>query len=71
MVLDRQKSFQYKSKIEDTFIFYWELEAHIENHCKKASYKLYALENIRKFLTVRQAKALASSFVCSQFGYMV
>ena len=71
MVLDRQKSFQYKSKIEGTFIFSWELEAHIENHCKKASYKLYALENIRKFLTVMQAKALASSFVCSQFGYMV
>ena len=44
-------------------------EAHIENLCKKASYKLWALQRIRKFLTVKHAKTLASSFVSSQFNY--
>ena len=43
--------------------------AHIENLCKKASYKLWALQRIRKFLTVMQAKAFASSFVNSHFNY--
>ena len=79
----RKKSFQYKCKIEDTYIFSKDkvvllgmtidnkptFEAHIENLCKKASYKLWALQRIRKFLTVMQAKALASSFVNSQFNY--
>ena len=83
MVLGRKKRFQHKSKIEDTYIFSKDkvvllgiiidneltFEAHIDNLCKKASYKLWALQRIRKFLTVMQAKALASSFVNSQFNY--
>ena len=44
-------------------------EAHIENLCKKASYKLWALQRTRKLLTVIQAKTLASSFVNRQFNY--
>ena len=83
MVLGRKKRFQYKSKIEDTYIFSKDkvvllgitidnkltFEAHIENLCKKAFHKLWALQRIRKFLTVMQAKALASSFVNNQFNY--
>ena len=83
LVLRRTKSFQYKCKIEDTYIFSKDqvvllgitidnkltFEAHIENLCKKASCKLWVLQTIRKFLTVMKAKTLASSFVNSQFNY--
>ena len=44
-------------------------EALIENFCKRASYKLYVLPRIRKFLTVIQDKILGFSFVNSQFNY--
>ena len=33
---------------------------HIENLCKKASFKLHALRRIRKFLTVEKARILAN-----------
>ena len=83
MVLGGKKRFQYKSNIEYTFIFPKDkvvllgitidnrltFEAHIENFCNKVSYKLWALQRIRNFLTVMQAKALASSFLSSQFNY--
>ena len=42
---------------------------HIENLCKKASFKLHALRRIRKFLTVKKARILASAFINSQFNY--
>ena len=45
------------------------IEAHTENLCKKAPCKLWALQRIRKFVTVMQAQALASSFANSQFNY--
>ena len=45
------------------------IEAHTENLCEKAPYKLWTLQRIRKFVTVMQAQALASSFVNSQFNY--
>ena len=44
-------------------------EALIENLCKRASYKLYVLPRMRKFLTVIQDKILGFSFVNSQFNY--
>ena len=83
MVLGEKESFQYKCKIEDTYIFSKDkvfllgiifdnklaFEVHIENFCKKASFKLWNLQRMKKFLTVMQAKALASSFVNSQFNY--
>ena len=83
MVLGGKKGFQYKCKIESTYIFSKDkvvllgitvdnklaFEAHTENLFKKASYKLWALRRIRTFPTVMQAKALASSFVNSQFNY--
>ena len=83
MVIGGKQRFQYKCKIEYTYIFSKDkvvllgviidnkltFEAYIENLCKKASYKLSALQRIRKLLTVMQAKALASSFVNSQFKY--
>ena len=43
--------------------------AHIENLFKKVSYKLYALQRIRKFIIVMQAKTLTSFFVNNQFNY--
>ena len=42
---------------------------HIENLCKKASFKLHALCRIRKFLTVEKARVLANAFINSQFNY--
>ena len=41
---------------------------HIENLCKKASFKLHALRRIRKFLTLEKARTLADAFN-SQFNY--
>ena len=38
---------------------------HIENLCKKASYKLHALRRIRGYLTVEKARILANSFIDS------
>ena len=80
MVLGGKKVFQYKCKIEETYIFSKDkvvllgitidnkltLEAHIENLCKKVFYWLLALQRITKFLMVMQAKTLASSVVNSQ-----
>ena len=83
MVLGGKKSFQYKWKVEDTYIFSKDkvvllgitidkkltFEAHIENLRKKVSYKLWALQRIRKLHTTIRAKTMASSFVNSQFNY--
>ena len=42
---------------------------HINNLCRNASYKLYALRKIRKCLTQDQAKLLYNAFINSQFNY--
>ena len=42
---------------------------HINNLCRNANYKLYALRRIRKYLTRDQAKLLYSAFINSQFSY--
>ena len=42
---------------------------HIEDLCKKASYKLYALRRIRGYLTVKKARIIANAFIDSQFNY--
>ena len=42
---------------------------HINNLCRNASYKLYALRRIRKYLTQDQAKRLYNAFINSQFNY--
>ena len=42
---------------------------HINNLCRNASYKLYALPRIRKYLTLDQAKRLYNAFINSQFNY--
>ena len=44
-------------------------DAHIDKIQKTARFKLHALNRIRKFLTLEQAKLLANSFVNTQFGY--
>ena len=44
-------------------------DAHIDKLCKTARFKLHALRRIRDFLTLKQAKLLANSFVNTQFGY--
>ena len=43
---------------------------HIEDLCKKASYKLHALRRIRGYLTVEKARILANAFIDSQFNYV-
>ena len=42
---------------------------HIEDLCKKASYKLHALRRIRGYLTVEKARILAKGLIDSQFNY--
>ena len=44
---------------------------HIEELCKKASYKLHALRRIRGYLTVEKARILANAFIDSQFNYLL
>ena len=46
-----------------------QFKKHIDNLCRKASYKLHALRRIRNFLTVEKAKMLANAFINSQFNY--
>ena len=36
---------------------------HIDNLCKKVSFKLHALRRIRKFLTVEKTRILANAFI--------
>ena len=42
---------------------------HIEDLCKRASCKLYALRRIRGYLTVEKTRILANAFIDSQFNY--
>ena len=42
---------------------------HIEDLCKKASYKLHAFRRIREYLAVEKARILANAFIDSQFNY--
>ena len=44
-------------------------DAHVDKLCKTETFKIHALRRIRKFLTLKQAKLLANSFVNTQFGY--
>ena len=41
----------------------------IEDHCKKASYKLHAFRRIRGYLTIEKARVLANAFIDNQFNY--
>ena len=45
------------------------LNEYINNLCRHASYKLYALRRIRKYLTQHQAKLLYNAFINSQLNY--
>ena len=42
---------------------------HINELCRKASYKLHALQRIRRYLSVHKARLLANAFIDSQFNY--
>ena len=42
---------------------------HIEDLCKKASYKLHALRRIRGHFKVKKERILANAFIDSQFNY--
>ena len=42
---------------------------HIEDHCKKASYKIHVLRRIGGYLTVEKAMVLANPFIDCQFNY--
>ena len=42
---------------------------HTKNLCRTAQYKLHALRQIRKYLTLDKAKLLGNTFIDSQFNY--
>ena len=42
---------------------------HIDNLCRTASYKLHALQGIRKYQSLEKAKLLCNAFINSQFNY--
>ena len=42
---------------------------HIEDLCKKASYKLHTLRRIREYLTVEKPRILDNTFIDNQFNY--
>ena len=42
---------------------------HIEDLCKKTSYKLHVLRRIRRYLTAEKARILANAFIDCQFNY--
>ena len=42
---------------------------HISEICRRASYKIYTLRRIRKYLTFEKAKLLANAFIYSHFNY--
>ena len=44
-------------------------KSHIEELCRKATYKLNALRRIKKYLTLEKAKLLANAFINSQFKH--
>ena len=65
-----------KLKIQTKY-YYWEqklkknltFKKHISELCRRASYRLYTLRRIRKYLTIEKAKLLANTFINSQFNY--
>ena len=82
MVLGGKKKFVINGKLRTPIFFQRKVvllgttidnkltfEAHIEILCKKNITQVYALQRIRKSLTVMQAKVLTSSFANSQFNY--
>ena len=46
-----------------------DFKLHVDNLCRHAMYKVYALRRIRKYLNVTKAKKLSQSFIHSQFIY--
>ena len=52
-----------------TIVYKLTFNEHINNVCRKASYKSHALSRIRKYLTQDQAKLLYNVFINSQFSY--
>ena len=42
---------------------------HIEDLCKRASFKLHALRRIRKYLEIEKGRILANAFIESQFNH--
>ena len=47
----------------------FKFKKHINELCKKASYKLHALQRIKRYLSVDKARLLAPAFIDSQFNY--
>ena len=46
-----------------------EFKKHINALCRKVSYKLHALQRIRKYSSVDKARLLFNAFIDSQFNY--
>ena len=60
-----QEVFLLGITIDDKLSF----KRHVENICRKAKYKLHALQSIRKYLSTDKAEALCNAFINSQFYY--
>ena len=79
MILGKKNRFKYSLKIgsitikkSDEFQLLGitiDNKKHIENLCRTAQYKLHALRQIRKYLTLDKAKLLGKAFIDSQFNY--
>ena len=60
-----QEVFLLGIAIDDKLSF----KTHIENICRKAKYKLHALQSIKQYLSTDKAKILCNAFINSQFYY--
>ena len=56
--------------LEITIDYELKFKKHINELCRKASYKLHALLKIRRYLSVVKARLLANAFIDSHFNYV-
>ena len=54
---------------EITIHYELKFKKHINELCRRASYKLLALQRMRRYLSVDKAKLLANAFIDSQLNY--
>ena len=51
-----------------TTVYELKFKKHINELCRKVSYKLHALHKIRRYLSVDKARLLANAFIDSQYS---
>ena len=66
------KAIPFSSEVEllgITIDYELKFKKHINELCRKASYKLHALQRIRRYLSVDKARLLTNAFIKRQFNY--